>query len=132
MDRRTTIIVATILSIFGVILIIVIICFIYWFIRRRKSKLKSQIHDPVLSHRKQYERSQKSISMKYVNNRRRERKKRFNTNDSSLSLPFHTPHLINQNVKNLDQLVLNETSLINHLWHDEHASPTIMQNDFYR
>jgi hypothetical protein len=54
-----------------------------------------------------------------IHNQRKKRKRRFNTNDSAISFSFNPPHLINQNVKKLDQLIANESSL-----HYEQQSPT--------
>jgi hypothetical protein len=59
-----------------------------------------------MKHRQQYQRSQKNLStMNAMHNKRKRRKRRFNTNDSTISFSFNPPHLINQNVKNLDQLI---------------------------
>jgi cytoskeletal protein RodZ len=105
MDEREEILVI-IFSIIGLVSVLLIISFSIWYIRRRRSKLPKR---PIP--RQQYQRSEKISSTNVILKKRRQRKKRFNTNESAISLSFNPPHLINQNVKNLDRLIVNETSL---------------------
>src|SRR5690348_10372477 len=111
MDERIKIIIAVVLSVIGFISIVIIFCLIIWFILRRKLNLKNQNKNLSTSHRQQYERSHNVLITKYDNNKRKKRKRKYHTNDSSISLPFDSPHLINQNVRNLDKLLSLESSL---------------------
>jgi FtsZ-interacting cell division protein ZipA len=104
MDDHDKIIVAIVFGVIGIISIIVIICFIIWLIRRNKLKSIKLKKSFSISHRQQFQPSQKLTSIKSNNNQRKTKRKRFNTNDSVISLSFNPPHLINQNVKNLDSL----------------------------
>jgi len=113
MNEREEII-TIIFSILGFITIIIIICLIIWNIHRRKSKSINNIRHTPISYRQQYERSQKLTSNNIINNKRKKPKRRFNTNESDVSFSFNTPHLINQNVKNLDQLLANEPSSLHY------------------
>ena len=103
MGENDTLIVAIVFGIIGIISIIIIISFIIWFIRRKNLQSKKLKKNSSISHRPHYQPSQKLTSIKSNNNQRKKRK-RFNTNDSVISLSFNPPHLINQNVKNLDTL----------------------------
>jgi hypothetical protein len=134
-DDRDKIILIIICSILGFILILLIICFFLWFIirsyRRSKAKHKNSNDEnssPPISpyYRQQYQRSKNFPSTKFnINNNRRKRKRRrFSTNDSALTLSFDPPHLINQNVKNLDKLLNNESTLTANSWHYEETLPT--------
>ncbi|CAF5029247.1 unnamed protein product, partial [Rotaria magnacalcarata] len=49
-----------------------------------------------------------------------------------ISFSFNPPHLINQNVKNLDKLVPLESSFTTNLWHPEDTSPAGKVNHFDR
>lgn len=116
MDERELII-TIIFSITGILAIIIIICILIWHIRYRKTKpIKNFKHSPITTHRQQYQRSQVLSSSNIINNKR---KRRFNTNESTISLSFNPPHLINQNVKNLDKLLATESIL-----HYEDKQPT--------
>ena len=67
MNERNQIIIAIIVSIIGIISLIIIMSFIIWFICCRK--------------------------LNSINYKRKEKKKNFDTNDSTLSLSFNSPHL---------------------------------------
>jgi hypothetical protein len=101
MDDQEKIIIGVTCGLSGVLLIIVITMFI---IHHKSNSSKT------ISHRQKYLRSQKPISTTFNNNKRKRRNKRYNTNESTISLSFSPPHLINQNVKNLDQLLSNKSS----------------------
>ncbi|CAF3268407.1 unnamed protein product [Rotaria socialis] len=132
MDDRDKIIIAVVFGIVGAISIIVIICLIIWFIVRHKSNSKNHTKNPSIPHRQQYERSQNISLTKYNSNKQRKRKRRFNTNDSAISFSFNPPHLINQNVKNLDKLAPLESSFTTNLWHPEDTSPAGKVDNFDR
>ncbi|UJR27884.1 hypothetical protein I4U23_009149 [Adineta vaga] len=57
-------------------------------------------------------------------------KRRFNTNESTITLSFDPPHLINQNVRNLEKLLNNESTLTANSWHYEETFPT--RNCFHK
>ncbi|CAF1062622.1 unnamed protein product [Rotaria sordida] len=132
MDERNKIIITVVFSIIGFILIIVIFCFIIWFILRRKSNLINRNKNPSILRRQQYERSHNVFINKYNSNKQKKRKRRFNTNDSSISLSFDSPHLINQNVRNLDKLLHLESLLTTNIWHYENTLSTTRTNHFDR
>lgn len=132
MDDRDKIIITVVFSIVGIIAAILIICFIVWFLFRHKSKSHIRPKNPSLSYRPQYERSQSLSVTKFDNNKRRQRKRRFNTNDSSISLSFDPPHLINQNVKNLDKLLPLDSPLDSKVWNPENPLRTTMIQNFDR
>ncbi|CAF1187216.1 unnamed protein product [Adineta steineri] len=104
MDGLDKIIVVTICSAVGLILIIAIISVIIWFILRRKSNTTAYNRKSNIFRRPQYQRSKKFFSIKFHSTNGKTGKSKFNTSDSSVSLSFNPPHLINQNVKNLDKL----------------------------
>ena len=95
MDERGEIL-TVVFSILGTISLVIIIWLVVWLCYQSKSKRSRQ---------RPYQRSQKLSKTNVVRNKRRRRKHRFNTNDSSISFSFNPPHLINQNVKNLEQLI---------------------------
>jgi hypothetical protein len=99
MDERGEIL-TIVFSILGSISLVIIIWFIIWLCYQSKSKKSRQ---------RQYQRSQKLSTTYVIRNKRRQRKRRFDTNDSSISFSFNPPHLINQNVKNLEQLIPAES-----------------------
>jgi FtsZ-interacting cell division protein ZipA len=113
MDEREEII-TIVFSILGFITIIIIICLIIWNIHRRKSKSIKNIQHTPISYQQQYQRSQKLTSNNIINNKRKKSKRRFNTNESDISFSFNPPHLINQNVKNLDKLLANKPSSVHY------------------
>jgi hypothetical protein len=137
-DERDKIIVTIICSIVGFIFIVLIICLILWFIIRRyrsKSKRMNQNEENISPripsyHRQRYQRSQKIPPTNFDhnnnnnNNIRKKKKRRFNTNDSAITLSFDPPHLINQNVKNLEKLLNSESTLTASSWHYEETLPT--------
>ncbi|CAF1298733.1 unnamed protein product [Adineta steineri] len=104
MDGLDKIIIVTICSAVGLILIIAIISVIIWFILRRKSNTTAYNRKSNIFRRPQYQRSKKFFSIKFHSTNGKTGKSKFNTSDSSVSLSFNPPHLINQNVKNLDKL----------------------------
>lgn len=88
-------------SVLAFILLVIMISICIWCCyRRRRQRRHSIIH-----FRQEYQ-----CQPRQTINRRQRRKKRFNTNDSVISFSFNPPHLINQNVKNLDQLLANEST----------------------
>jgi len=119
MDESEQIILAIVFSIVGFISIVIIIGFLIWYILRRRSKSRKSNIKSSITHRQQYQRSQNLSSTNVINNKRKKRTKRFNTNDSTISFSFNPPHLINQNVKNLDKLLASESPL-----HYEHKQST--------
>lgn len=136
--ERDKLILTIIFSIIGFIFLLLIICFLIWrLIRCYRLKIKPRAsheinHLPRLSsyHRQQYQRSQKYISTKFNSNnhhhhphQRKLKKKRSNTADSALTLSFDSPHLINQNVKNLEKLLQNESTLTANSWLYEETLP---------
>jgi hypothetical protein len=134
-DDRDKIILIIISSILGFILIVLIICFLFWFIIRYYRRLKAtqknsneDSHSSPISpyYRQQYQRSQNfpSTKLNLNNNRRKRKRRRFNTNDSAVSLSFDPPHLINQNVKNLEKLLTHESTLTASSWNYEETLPT--------
>jgi hypothetical protein len=54
---------------------------------------------------------------------RKARRKRSNTNDSAITLSFNPPHLINQNVKNLEKFLNSESTLTANSWLYEETLP---------
>lgn len=106
MDEREEIItiVFSILGFFVLMsVIIVCVCCLYrWHQRRHRQHA-------IIHVRHEYQRRQRIRTNEVLENRRKRRKRRFNTNDSAISLSFNPPHLINQNVKNLDQLLASES-----------------------
>ncbi|CAF3442987.1 unnamed protein product [Rotaria sp. Silwood2] len=132
MDERDKLIITIVFSVIGFISIIIIICFVTWFILRRKTNSTNQNKSLSMPYRQQYEHSQNILITKYDSNKRKKRKRRFNTNDSSISLSFNPPHLINQNVKNLNRLLSLESSLPINIWHHEDTSSTTKTNHFDR
>jgi hypothetical protein len=104
MDGLDKLIIITIGSGIGLISIISIICFIIWFILHRKSNATNYNRNPPILYRQKYQCSKKFFAIKFHNNKGHIEKNRFNTSDSSVSLSFNPPHLINQNVKNLEKL----------------------------
>ncbi|UJR21861.1 hypothetical protein I4U23_024934 [Adineta vaga] len=104
MDGLDRIIIVAICSAVGIVSMIAIICFIIWLILHRKSHRTVYNRKSCLFRRQQHQRSNKFFSIKFHNKNERFGKNRFNTSGSSVSLSFNPPHLINQNVKNLDKL----------------------------
>jgi hypothetical protein len=132
------IILTIIFSIVGSIFIILIICFLFWRIihhyrsTTKRMNFNEENNSPPISsyHRPQYQRSQKYISNKFNinnnnnnNNKRRKRKRRSNTIDSAITLSFNPPHLINQNVKNLEKILNSESTLTANSWLYEETLP---------
>ncbi|CAF3311413.1 unnamed protein product [Rotaria socialis] len=143
-DVRDKIIITVIFSIIGLISIVLIICFLCWFILRHyrskaeRMRSEEENNSPPISpyYRPQYQRSQKFSSttkihhnsnntnnISKISNDKRRKKRRFNTNDSALTLSFDPPHLINQNVKNLEQLLSNDSTLTASSWQFEETLP---------
>jgi hypothetical protein len=130
--ERDKIILTIIFSIVGFILIVLIICFLFWrLIRYYRSKSREKNWNKQYNsspyYRAQYPRSQKYLSTKFDMNpnhyQRKARRKRSNTNDSAITLSFNPPHLINQNVKNLEKLFHNESTLTANSWFYEETLP---------
>lgn len=130
-DTLVLIIVGSIVGFFVFTLIICLSCCCwirYW--RRRSQRLNSQSeHDsPVLpSSRNHYQRSQKLPSTKLDSNyvkKTKRRRRRFNTNESAITLSFDPPHLINQNVKNLDRFFPTDPTMTTRSWHYEQTQPS--------
>lgn len=112
MDEHEQII-TIIFSILGFIAVITLISFCIWHIRNRRRQSKNNLKKSPMTYRQQYQRSQAIPSSNIIHNKRRRKKqRRFNTNESSISFSFDPPHLINQNVKNLDKLLANESTFI--------------------
>jgi hypothetical protein len=104
MNGLDKIIIITIGCAIGIISLIAIIWFIIWFILHRKSTATNYSRNPPILYRQKYQCSKKFFAIKFDNNEGKKTKNRFNTSDSSVSLAFNPPHLINQNVKNLNKL----------------------------
>jgi hypothetical protein len=132
--ERDKIILTIIFSIIGFIFLVLIIGFLFWrLIRyyRWKVKHRHSIEGNRSSsvspyQRVQYQRSEKYLSTKFdIKNRNKTKKrtKRSNTNDSAITLSFNPPHLINQNVKNLEKLLHNESTLTANSWFYEETLP---------
>lgn len=132
MDDRDKIIISAVLSIVGVTSIIFIVYLIIWFVLRRKSKSTNHVRNPSIPYRQRFERSQNAVLTRLDSNKRRKRKRRFNTNDSAISFSFNPPHLINQNVKNLDKLLPLESSSPTNLWPHQDVSMEAKTNNFNR
>ena len=140
-NARDKIIITIICSIVGFVSLALIIFFVLWFIidhyRSKAHKCMNSNEEnnssPLsLYYRRPYRRSQQLPSMKMCFNNhnnnsnnidRRNKKRRFNTNDSVLTLSFDPPHLINQNVKNLDKLLNSESTLTASSWCYEETLP---------
>jgi len=125
-----------IFSIIGFTFILLSFCFLLWRIicyyrsKTRRMNFNGENYSRPISsyHRPQYQRSQKYVSTKFdINNnnnkRRRKRKRRSNTNDSAITLSFDPPHLINQNVKNLEKFLNSESTLTANSWLYEETLP---------
>lgn len=118
LNERDLLIVIVVCSVVGFLLFILIICSCFWLIiRHYRSKSRSlTMNDDndsaiVTTNRTHYQRAKKLPQNKIEENRRRRKGKRYNTNESAITLSFDPPHLINQNVKNLEQLIHNENTL---------------------
>jgi ABC-type bacteriocin/lantibiotic exporter with double-glycine peptidase domain len=129
MDEQAKIIISIVFGVIGILSSIVIVCFIIWLIYRRKSKSRNLKKTSSISQQPQYQSSENSTSIKSNKNSRRKRNKRFNTNDSAISLSFNPPHLINQNVKNLDKLLSTDSISTTTPWPHEDAIPSTTNND---
>jgi lipopolysaccharide export LptBFGC system permease protein LptF len=132
-DVRDKLILTIICSIVGFIFTMLIISLLFWLIiqhyRSKARRMNSNEENNSPSYqRQQYQRSQKYISNKSNvnnnNNKKKLKKRRFNTTDSAVTLSFNPPHLINQNVKNLEKLLHNESTLTANSWHYEETFPT--------
>ena len=109
------IILIIIFSIVGFIFILLSICFLLWrIICYYRSKTKHMNSNEKIIHVQYHRIIDNNINVHkniYQLNliliiiRRKKTKRRLNTNDSAISLSFDPPHLINQNVKNLDKLL---------------------------
>ncbi len=111
MDEHEQLIIAIVLGIVGFLSMMIIICFFIWFFLRRKSKSLQHKQLSSISRRQPYRRSEKFSPRNVIDNKRRRQKGRFNTNDSVISFSFQPPHLINQNVRNLDRLLASESTV---------------------
>lgn len=129
LNERETLIVIIVCSISGFLLLLFIICLFFWFTIRHYRLKSKRFHmnddneSPVM--RQRYQRSQNLPANKIEkrNRLRRKRKERFNTNNSSISSAFDPPHLINQNVRNLDQLLNSEGTITTNSWQYEETLP---------
>lgn len=138
-DKITIIIIS---SIIGVILIVLILSSVIWCIvrhyRLKAQRLNSNEENnspPIPSyHRQHYQRSNRlpSVKINTDNNtnknndnniKKKKKRRRFNTNESALTLSFDPPHLINQNVKNLEKLLSSESTMTTNSWHYEETFP---------
>jgi len=119
-----------IFSIIGFTFILLSFCFLFWriicYYRSKPKRMNfngENYSRPISS----YQRSRKYASTKFDinnnNNRRRKRKRRSNTNDSAITLSFDPPHLINQNVKNLEKFLNSESTLTANSWLYEETLP---------
>lgn len=140
-DVRNKIIITIIFGIVGLTSFLLIICFVCWFIiryyrlKRERIDLKDDNDSPVISsyrRHQQYLRPPHVPSVKISSNinnnfsksiNKKRKKTRFNTNDSALTFTFDAPHLINQNVKNLDKLLSNDSTLTANSWQYEETLP---------
>jgi hypothetical protein len=124
--ERDKIILTIIFSIIGLIFLVLIICFLFWrLIYYYRSKINHR--DSIEENRSPYQRVQYQRSEKYLDiqnrNKTKKRSRRSNTNDSAITLSFNPPHLINQNVKNLEKLFHNESTLTANSWFYEETLP---------
>lgn len=104
MDEQDKIL-TIVFSVLAFILLVIVISICIWCCYRRRRRRHSIIH-----FRQEYhQRKPRQPTNQFIQNRHKRRKKRFNTNESAISFSFNPPHLINQNVKNLDQLLANES-----------------------
>jgi hypothetical protein len=132
LNERDTLIVIIVCSIVGFLSLVLIICCCFWcvirYYRLQSKRLNSgeENDSPVMaSSRQHYQRSQKAQSNKTDQHYSRNKKKRrFNTNESDITLSFDPPHLINQNVKNLDRLLNADPTMTARSWHYEQTLPS--------
>jgi hypothetical protein len=133
LNQQDTIIVIIVCTIVGFLLLVLIVCFILWCIirqyRLRSKRFESSDERNVQttsSYRQQCPRWQKSACTSKAEHKHTKRKKRprLNTNESSISLSFDPPHLINQNVKHLDKLFNSDATQSTSSWHYEQTLPS--------
>ena len=119
LTERDQLILTIIFSIVGFVFLLLIISFLFCrLIKYYRMKHQRRMHS--FNHLRSppipiYQRSQKPISNK-SNHRTKKRQKRSNTNDSAITLSFNPPHLINQNVKQLEKFYQNESTLTANSW----------------
>lgn len=114
--ERDQLILTIIFSLVGFVFLLLIISFLFCRVIQFY-RLKHQRHLHSIPHRRSppipiYQRSQKPTSK----HRTKKRQKRSNTNDSAITLSFNPPHLINQNVKQLEKFYQNESTLTANSW----------------
>ena len=132
LNERDTLIVIIVCSIVGFFSLLLIICCCFWCVIRhyrlqaKRLNTHEENESPVMaSSRQHYQRSQKLPPSKVDNHYLgRKKKRRFNTNDSAITFSFDPPHLINQNVKNLDRLLNTDPTMTARSWHYEQTLPT--------
>lgn len=108
MDEREQLVVIIVCSVVGgLILLTAILIFVCCLLRERATYERR--YRPSHRHRS---------SRKYT-----KKPARVNTNDSSISVPFDPPHLINQNVKHLDQLLSSNSTLTAKSWYYTETAP---------
>lgn len=110
MDERDQLVVIIVSSVVGgLILLTTILVFLCCLLRQNKT-----------TYERRYRPSQQRnhLSKKYTKNPARS-----NTIDSSISVPFDPPHLINQNVKHLDHLLTSNSTLTAKSWHYTETAP---------
>ncbi|CAF0824564.1 unnamed protein product [Adineta ricciae] len=125
-DERDKIILIIICSVISFVFIIIIISFIIWLIihqYRSKNQDKQSIDRHPPSPIPTYHRTQKIPPVSNIHHIKGKKRRRFNTNESTITLSFDPPHLINQNVKNLQKLLNNESTLTASSWHYEETFP---------
>ena len=139
LSESDTLILIIVCSIVGFLILSLIIClfccFSIRYYRRRSKRLDSQTEtdSPVLpTSRQHYQRSQhvsKATTKLDPNHmkKKKRRGRRFNTNDSAITLSFDPPHLINQNVKNLDRFFPTDPTMTTRSWHYEDTQPPTSQ-----
>lgn len=140
LNERDTLIVIIVCSIVGFLSLVLIICCCFWcvirYFRLQSKRLNAQEENdsPVMaSSRQHYQRSHKAQSNQADQHYSRTKKKRrFNTNDSAITMSFDPPHLINQNVKNLDRLLNTDPTMTAHSWHYEQTLPSRYRWDLQR
>ena len=138
LSDRDALIIIVICSIVGFLLFVFIICFFLWLIiRNSRSKSNRLSIDEVKpsvtnsTQRPHFQRADKISSEKIQENRlKRKKTRRFNTNDSAISLSFEPPHLINQNVKHLSHFLNNEATISTNSWHYE-QTPFVFFSSFF-
>ena len=117
--ERDQLILTILFSIIGFILLVFLICCSCWRIIRSYHLKIKQKHQEEIYQRKYY--SNKFRQPIYRKTKKRQ--KRSKTTDSTITMSFNPPHLINQNVKNLEKFLQNESTLTANSWSYEETLP---------